>query len=125
MRTAEAEHEPAILEAFSFRFRGHSVIDADRYRDPEEIKRGRAADPITLLTQQLLEAQVVDNTWLKETAARVERDLPGVRGLQRLEPRARRRGRHDLVVGPVEYERRHAGWRGIGGDRVHEIGETG
>jgi pyruvate dehydrogenase E1 component alpha subunit len=74
-RRAEAEHEPAILEAFSFRFRGHSVIDADRYRDPEEIKRGRAGDPITLFTQQLLEAQVVDNTWLKETASRVEREV--------------------------------------------------
>src|SRR5919199_356850 len=34
---AEKEHQPAILEAVSFRFRGHSVIDADRYRDPEEI----------------------------------------------------------------------------------------
>jgi len=74
-RRAEAEHEPAILEAFSFRFRGHSVIDADRYRDAEEIKQGRAADPITLFAQQLLEAQVVDNTWLKETTDRVEREI--------------------------------------------------
>jgi len=74
-KRAEAEREPAILEAFSFRFRGHSVIDADRYRDAEEIKQGRAADPITLFSQQLLEAQAVDNTWLKETAAQVEREV--------------------------------------------------
>lgn len=72
---AEAEHEPAILEAISFRFRGHSVIDADRYRDPEEVKQGRADDPITLFAQQLLEAQIVDNAWLKETADRVEREV--------------------------------------------------
>ncbi|MCK6623572.1 MAG: pyruvate dehydrogenase (acetyl-transferring) E1 component subunit alpha [Anaerolineae bacterium] len=74
-RRAEVEHEPAILEAFSFRFRGHSVIDADRYRDPEEVKQGRAADPVALFAQQLLEAQVVDNGWLKETASRVEREV--------------------------------------------------
>lgn len=74
-RRAKDEHEPAILEAFSFRFRGHSVIDADRYRDAEEIKQGRAADPITLFAQQLLKAQVVDNTWLKETTDRVEREI--------------------------------------------------
>lgn len=72
---AETEHEPAILEALSFRFRGHSVIDADRYRDPEEVKQGRANDPITLFAEQLLAAQVVDNAWLKETAARVEREV--------------------------------------------------
>src|SRR5262245_2247708 len=28
---AEREHEPAILDVVSFRFRGHSVIDPDRY----------------------------------------------------------------------------------------------
>jgi pyruvate dehydrogenase E1 component alpha subunit len=71
----EAEHEPAILEAVSFRFRGHSVIDADRYRDPEEIKRGRAADPITLFAQQLTEAHIIDEGWLKEVAAQVEREV--------------------------------------------------
>jgi pyruvate dehydrogenase E1 component alpha subunit len=74
-RRAEAEHEPAILEAISFRFRGHSVIDSDRYRDREEVKQGRAADPVALFAQQLLEAQVVDNHWLKETASRMEREV--------------------------------------------------
>ena len=72
---AEAEHEPAILEAVSFRFRGHSVIDADRYRDPEEIKRGRAADPITMFADQLVEAQIIEESWLKEVAAQVEREV--------------------------------------------------
>jgi pyruvate dehydrogenase E1 component alpha subunit len=72
---AEADHEPAILEAISFRFRGHSVIDADRYRDPEEIRRGRTADPITIFAQQLVDAQIIDNGWLKEVAARVEHEV--------------------------------------------------
>ncbi|KPV50606.1 dehydrogenase, partial [Kouleothrix aurantiaca] len=53
---AQNEKEPAILEAVSFRFRGHSVIDADRYRDPEEVKQGRAQDPISLFAHQLTEA---------------------------------------------------------------------
>jgi pyruvate dehydrogenase E1 component alpha subunit len=70
---AEREREPAILEAESFRFRGHSVIDADRYRDPEEVKRGRAEDPITRFAATLTGAEIVDEAWLKETAERVER----------------------------------------------------
>jgi pyruvate dehydrogenase E1 component alpha subunit len=72
---AEQEHEPAILEAISFRFRGHSVIDADRYRDPEEIKRGRAEDPVSGFAKRLSEAGIVDETWLKETTERVEREI--------------------------------------------------
>ncbi len=72
---AQTEKEPAILEAVSFRFRGHSVIDADRYRDPEEVKQGRAQDPISLFAHQLTEAGVVDDAWLKATADRVEKEV--------------------------------------------------
>jgi pyruvate dehydrogenase E1 component alpha subunit len=72
---AEQEREPAILEAVSFRFRGHSVIDADRYRDPEEVKQGRAQDPVSGFAATLTEADIVDDGWLKETAARVEREV--------------------------------------------------
>src|SRR5215211_4259272 len=72
---AEREREPAIVEATSFRFRGHSVIDADRYRDPEEVKRGRAEDPIVQFAAKLTGAEIVDEAWLKETAERVERTV--------------------------------------------------
>lgn len=72
---AEEEAEPFIIDAVSFRFRGHSVIDADRYRDPEEVKRGRANDPISLFARQLSDAGAVDDMWLKETAGRVDREV--------------------------------------------------
>lgn len=70
-----SDGKPAILEATSFRFRGHSVIDADRYRDPEMIKRGRADDPVTMFAKQLLDKKAVDEEWLKETASRVEKEV--------------------------------------------------
>src|SRR5260370_20901272 len=38
---AREQHEPSLVEAISFRFRGHSVVDPDRYRNPEEVKAGR------------------------------------------------------------------------------------
>lgn len=73
---AEREHEPAILDVVSFRFRGHSVIDADRYRNPEDVKQGRSTmDPIINFARDLQEAGVVDDAFLKETAERVEREL--------------------------------------------------
>jgi pyruvate dehydrogenase E1 component alpha subunit len=74
-RQAEEAYEPAILEAVSFRFRGHSVIDADRYRDPEEVKQGRADDPVSRFATQLHDAGLVDDAWLKETTNLVERTV--------------------------------------------------
>jgi pyruvate dehydrogenase E1 component alpha subunit len=75
LRERALDGEPSILEAVSFRFRGHSVIDPDRYRDPEEVKAGRAQDPIRLFAQRLEEAGIVDSQWLKETAERVEHEV--------------------------------------------------
>jgi pyruvate dehydrogenase E1 component alpha subunit len=72
---AQEEYEPAILEALSFRFRGHSVIDADRYRNPEEVKKGRAEDPISMFADHLSDSGVADDAWLKETANRVDREV--------------------------------------------------
>ena len=74
-RRAQEEYEPAILEAVSFRFRGHSVIDADRYRDPEEVRKGRVDDPVSTFAAKLADAGLVDDAWLKETADRVEREV--------------------------------------------------
>ncbi len=73
---AEAEGEPAILDVVSFRFRGHSVIDADRYRDPEFVRAGRAAhDPVRNFAALLLEHAIVDEAWLKATAERIDREV--------------------------------------------------
>ncbi|RMD82994.1 MAG: pyruvate dehydrogenase (acetyl-transferring) E1 component subunit alpha [Chloroflexi bacterium] len=73
---AEAEGEPAIIDAVSFRFRGHSVIDADRYRDPEVVRRGRELyDPIRKFATLLLDHGVIDDEWLKSVTDRVEREV--------------------------------------------------
>jgi pyruvate dehydrogenase E1 component alpha subunit len=73
---AEATGEPAILDVTSFRFRGHSVIDADRYRDPEYVRNGRETnDPLRIFGAQLLAEQIVDDAWLTATAEQVEREV--------------------------------------------------
>ena len=64
------------MEVVSFRFRGHSVVDPDRYRDADEVKRERARqDPVLLFAHQLTEAGIVDDGWLKETADEVKREV--------------------------------------------------
>lgn len=50
---------PVFLEARTYRFRAHSMYDADRYRDPQEIARWRERDPIPALAGRLLGAGLV------------------------------------------------------------------
>jgi pyruvate dehydrogenase E1 component alpha subunit len=73
---AEAEGEPFILDLVSFRFRGHSVIDADRYRDAEYVRSGREKnDPVRNFAALLHDNDVVDDAWLKATAERVDKEV--------------------------------------------------
>jgi pyruvate dehydrogenase E1 component alpha subunit len=73
---AEQEGEPAILDLVSFRFRGHSVIDADRYRDPNFVRQGREEhDPVRNFATLLHDNGIADEVWLKATADRVEKEV--------------------------------------------------
>lgn len=72
---AQDEGEPAIIEAVSYRFRGHSVVDPARYRPEEEVRREQADDPITRFVRLLRTANLVDDDWLARTAEAVEREV--------------------------------------------------
>ena len=73
---AQTEGKPAILDVVSFRFIGHSVIDADRYRDQDEVKKDRVRfDPITRFEVQLKEAGMIDDAAIKAIENRVEQEV--------------------------------------------------
>ncbi len=73
---AEKEGEPAIIDAVSFRFRGHSVIDADRYRDVDFVRSGREKfDPVRNFATLLLDHDIVDEAFIKATTDRVEKEV--------------------------------------------------
>ena len=57
MRAAREERKPAVLEAVTYRYRGHSVADAGlAYRTREEIEERQSLDPIVRVREQLLAA---------------------------------------------------------------------
>ncbi len=60
LAAARAERQPSILETVSYRLRGHSVVDPDRYRSREERDRLRRLDPVPALRSRLIEAGVLD-----------------------------------------------------------------
>ena len=57
-----AERRPVLVEAITYRFRGHSMADPEQYRSKEEVAQWRARDPIPafgelLVREGLLSAQ--------------------------------------------------------------------
>jgi pyruvate dehydrogenase E1 component alpha subunit len=54
LREAREQRRPAVLEAITYRYRGHSVADAGlAYRTPDEIAARQALDPISRVRAQL------------------------------------------------------------------------
>jgi pyruvate dehydrogenase E1 component alpha subunit len=72
LKQAREERRPAVLEAVTYRYRGHSVADAGlAYRSKEEIEDHRREDPLAA-TRELLEARGVPNEGLEALEAEVE-----------------------------------------------------
>ena len=94
---ARAGRGPAIVEATTYRWRGHYEGDPERYRTPEEVGEWEARDPIVRHEAALREAGAGDDE-LKALAASVTAELDGaVEAARRLPPPAPAT-LHDFVV---------------------------
>jgi pyruvate dehydrogenase E1 component alpha subunit len=59
LRVAREESRPTVLEAFTYRYRGHSAADPEVYRDAAEVKEWQAKDPIETFARRCVEAGVL------------------------------------------------------------------
>ena len=66
---------PYFLEATTYRYRGHSMGDPERYRESEEVDKWREDDPIGIFRSHLLEAGLVDAEALDAEEAEVEKEI--------------------------------------------------
>jgi pyruvate dehydrogenase E1 component alpha subunit len=55
-----AERRPLLVEAITYRFRGHSMADPEEYRSREEVGQWRERDPIPAFAQRLQDEGIVD-----------------------------------------------------------------
>ena len=53
IRIAREERRPTLIEAFTYRFRGHSAADPEVYRTKEEVAEWREKDPIVAFARRL------------------------------------------------------------------------
>jgi pyruvate dehydrogenase E1 component subunit alpha len=66
LRLAREDRQPTLVEALTYRFRGHSAADPEVYRTKEEVQQWRERDPIVTYGQRLKEADVIDEKKLEE-----------------------------------------------------------
>lgn len=69
------EGQPYFLEVDTYRFRGHSMGDPERYRKAEEVKQWQENDPIGIFNKYLLETKTATPKGLDEIEARVEEEV--------------------------------------------------
>jgi len=57
VRLSRKDGEPRFIEALNYRFRGHSVVDPDKYRDEAEKAKWRESDPVVSFEHRLTQAR--------------------------------------------------------------------
>jgi pyruvate dehydrogenase E1 component alpha subunit len=55
LRKAREDRQPQLLEAVTYRFRGHSMADPEEYRTKDEVEEWRRRDPIASFSKRLAE----------------------------------------------------------------------
>jgi TPP-dependent pyruvate/acetoin dehydrogenase alpha subunit len=66
---------PFFLECRTYRFRAHSMFDAELYRDKAEVDEWKKRDPIVLLRSQLEAMQVLDEAAFAALDAEVQGEI--------------------------------------------------
>jgi pyruvate dehydrogenase E1 component alpha subunit len=63
------QRRPVLIEAVTYRFRGHSMADPEQYRSKEEVAQWRERDPIPAFAAKLVADGVLDEAGLAEIDA--------------------------------------------------------
>lgn len=66
---------PYFLEIITYRFRGHSMGDPERYRKTEEVKKYQENDPIGIYRRYLVEHNVITEAELDMIDDRIEQEV--------------------------------------------------
>ena len=66
---------PYFLEIITYRYRGHSMGDPERYREAEEVQRWQEEDPIGIYHRQLVNKKIATEDELETLIEQVEAEV--------------------------------------------------
>ena len=114
IRRAREDRQPILVEAVTYRFRGHSMADPEEYRTKEQVAEWRKRDPINAFAERLLRDGVLEEGEPEQLdEAAVERVDEAV-DVRRRAPRSRRRSR-STTTSTCSATRSRAGTRSTSG----------
>jgi dihydrolipoamide dehydrogenase len=73
-----ADSQPRFIEALCYRFKGHSVVDPDKYRSAEDKEKWRKADPIVAFELELEKAKLADEEYFKKVRMEVDAEVQDI-----------------------------------------------
>ena len=66
---------PRFIESLCYRFRGHSVVDPDKYRSAEDKEKYRKADPIVAFEHELEKSGLADEEYFKGVRQEIDAEV--------------------------------------------------
>jgi pyruvate dehydrogenase E1 component alpha subunit len=75
IRLAREERKPTLVEAFTYRYRGHSAADPEVYREKEEVEEWQRKDPIASFSARLTKEKVLSKAEIEEIREEADRTV--------------------------------------------------
>jgi pyruvate dehydrogenase E1 component alpha subunit len=75
IRTAREDREPTMVEAFTYRYRGHSAADPEVYRQKEEVEEWQRKDPIETFSKRLVDEDVLSGEEVEKLREEAEKTV--------------------------------------------------
>jgi pyruvate dehydrogenase E1 component alpha subunit len=72
---ARSGEGPVLLEAVTYRFRGHSAQDTQKYRTKEDVEKYRANDPNEVFRKQLIDEGIMTEEQARQIQADVDAEV--------------------------------------------------
>jgi len=66
VNAARERNQPMLVEAVTYRFRGHSMADPESYRTREQVEAWRRRDPIRVFSERLVDQGLIDQAGIEE-----------------------------------------------------------
>ena len=77
VKRAREERQPILIEAETYRFRGHSMADPEEYRTKEQVEEWRKKDPIEQFARRLVDAGVLEDDDVEKMDSEVVEVIDG------------------------------------------------
>jgi pyruvate dehydrogenase E1 component alpha subunit len=72
---AREKRQPTVIEAVTYRFRGHSAADPEVYREKEEVQEWQRKDPIETFAKRLIDEDVISEKDLEEMREQADSEV--------------------------------------------------